>query len=192
MGIDVRDFCLNKLLKLWYYKLFRMSNGFKRKFQTYLPKFGDRMTLCAQIRMGGDAKEFQEREMNPKNATSIVWPLLRQEFIKNMRPEQYRLFITSDSEDVMTKAVKEFGDQLVTTTGFYIHLDKDRHPKHSCMIRALRLFLDFHLMEQCDKVIISHSGFGIMSVVHGPKSPQIVYFNGTGFTTDHYAYSTCY
>ena len=99
------------------------------------------MTLCAQIRMGGDAKEFQEREMNPKNATSIVWPLLRQEFIKNMRPEQYRLFITSDSEDVMTKAVKEFGDQLVTTTGFYIHLDKDRHPKHSCMIRALRLLL---------------------------------------------------
>ena len=135
LGIELKHFCFNSMLKLWYYKLFAMSINFKREFNRHLEKFADKTTFCAQIRMGGERKEFSEREMNPKNASSAFWSFIRQEFIKNMRPEQYRLFITSDSEEVMSEAVKEFeSDQLITTPGLFLHLDLDRHPKHSCLI----------------------------------------------------------
>ena len=39
-------------------------------------------------------------------------------------------------------------------------------------------------MERCDKVIISLSGFGHMSIFHGRKTPQIFVFDGTEFITD--------
>ena len=71
----------------------------------------------------------------------------------------------------MIEALNQFGNaQLVTTKRYYclflsLHLDKD-----------CRLFLDFHLMELCDKVIISRSCFGIMPIVHKRKSPTTILF----------------
>jgi hypothetical protein len=52
----------------------------------------------------------------------IYWNYMRNNFIKNLT--DYRIFLTTDTQDIVSEAIKEFGNEfIVTNDGPNNHLD---------------------------------------------------------------------
>jgi hypothetical protein len=87
---------------------------------------------------------------------------MRTNFIKNLT--DYRIFLTTDTQDIVSEAIKEFGNEFVVTNdGPNNHLDL--FSKLELNDEKLdKTFLDFHSLQNCHMAIISESGFGKLGV----------------------------
>jgi hypothetical protein len=92
----------------------------------------------------------------------IYWNYMRTNFIKNLT--DYRIFLTTDTEDIEAEAIKEFGNEFVVTNGgpnnhldFFGKLESNDE-------KLDKTFLDFHSLQNCNMAIISESGFGKLGV----------------------------
>ena len=114
--------------------------------------------ICAQVRVGdAGGIRFMER-----GNLKIYWNYMRTNFIKNLT--DYRIFLTTDTQDIVSEAVKEFGNEFVVTNeGPINHLDFFRKLKLNDE-KLDKTFLDFHSLQNCNMAIISESGFGKLGV----------------------------
>jgi len=161
LGYTERNFKIQFLFKNSYAKFFKLNKRLNEKYLKFLKKAkpsNNTKLICAQVRIGdaGGAK-FMKRE-NLK----IFWNYIRTNFIKNLT--DYRIFLTTDTEYILSEVIKEFGNEtVVTNEGPNNHLD---------FISKIELndekmdktFLDFHSLQNCNMAIISESGFGKLGV----------------------------
>ncbi len=162
LGYEPDEFKMQFVFKKWYNDLFRLSERFSNKYVNFLNKIKqnkNEILICAQIRIGG-AREYVNNDENftMKNNTVVYWNHIRNVFLKNVK--DFKLFLTTDTRSVEVEAKKLFGsDKLVINDGLNTHLDRESN-LHSDCSRVDKTFLDFHCLQNCDKAIISESGFG--------------------------------
>ena len=78
--------------------------------------------------------------------------------------EDWRLFITSNLEAVELEAFEELDqDRVIRIMGVNSHVDRESHLRNDCS-RIEKPILDFHFLQNCDKAVISTSGFGRLGV----------------------------
>lgn len=82
--------------------------------------------------------------------------------------DNYKLFLTTDLEEVATEALGEFGaENLLITDGLYTHIDREK--QSSDCKRVYKTFLDLHFMRNCDGIVISNSNFGKFGIMLRPE-----------------------
>ena len=81
----------------------------------------------------------------------------------------YKLFITSDHQEFKQRASSEFGaDKVVYNHEHPVHMDRDfTNLKENCA-SIENVLVDFHMLQHCDEMVVSHSGFGILGAWNRP------------------------
>jgi len=161
LGYTERNFKIQFLFKNWYSEIFKLNKRLNEKYLKFLKKAkpsNKTKLICAQVRVGdAGGTQFMKREN-----LIIYWNYIRTNFIKNLT--DYRIFLTTDTQDIVSEAIKEFGNELVVTNeGPINHLD--RFSKLELNDEKLdKTFLDFHSLQNCNMAIISESGFGKLGI----------------------------
>jgi hypothetical protein len=161
LGYNENNFRIQFLFKDWYSKMFKLNQRLNEKYLKFLKKAKPTdytKLICAQVRVGdAGGTQFMER-----GNLKIYWNYVRTNFIKNLT--DYRIFLTTDTEDIVSEAIKEFGNEFVVTNeGPNNHLDY--FSKLELNDEKLdKTFLDFHSLQNCNMAIISESGFGKLGI----------------------------
>jgi hypothetical protein len=161
LGYTEKNFKIQFLFKNWYSEIFKLNKRLNEKYLKFLKKAKPRnktKLICAQVRIGdAGGTQFMKR-----GNLQIYWNYMRTNFIKNLT--DYRIFLTTDTQDIVSEAIKEFGNEFVVTNdGPNNHLDL--FSKLELNDEKLdKTFLDFHSLQNCHMAIISESGFGKLGV----------------------------
>jgi hypothetical protein len=161
LGYTERNFKIQFLFKNWYSEIFKLNKRLNEKYLKFLKKAkpsNKTKLICAQVRIGdAGGTQFMKR-----GNLQIYWNYMRTNFIKNLT--DYRIFLTTDTQDIVSEAIKEFGNEfIVTNDGPNNHLDL--FSKLELNDEKLdKTFLDFHSLQNCHMAIISESGFGKLGV----------------------------
>jgi len=161
LGYTEKNFKIQFLFKNWYSEIFKLNKRLNEKYLKFLKKAKPRnktKLICAQVRIGdAGGTQFMKR-----GNLKIYWNYMRTNFIKNLT--DYRIFLTTDTQDIVSEAIKEFGNEfIVTNDGPNNHLDL--FSKLELNDEKLdKTFLDFHSLQNCHMAIISESGFGKLGV----------------------------
>ena len=87
------------------------------------------------------------------------WQFIRENYISDLADKDWKLFVTADHKEVENEAIEEFGkDRVIRIPGLSTHVDVE-HNLNECS-RVHKPILDFHFMQNCDKLAVSWSGFG--------------------------------
>ena len=159
----------------WYNQLFKLPERLQARYQEFLREAKpneDTGLICAQIRVGSKTgKNNQDLFFMARNQTSVYWDLIKTEFIQKLYEKgNYKIFVTSDREDVKEEAVQLFGQHKVIATRnssmhFGIDISQSNDPRCPNLENVL---YDFNLLSNCDAAAVSHSGFGIMAMLNRP------------------------
>jgi len=88
------------------------------------------------------------------------WHIIKEKFIPNIINKKFKIFITTDNQQVHNDAVKEFGsNQIIYHQGPFNHVDYIENTKDDCT-NSEKAILDFHSLQNCDMAVISRSQFG--------------------------------
>ena len=149
--------------------------------------------ICAQIRIGKHQHFYKtnyidiyaQSEENAKR----YWKIIRENFIANISNQNYRIFITTDSEFVHTEALREFGmDKIVFNEGPFNHVDFLENTQDNCF-SVEKSILDFHSLQNCDMAVISRSQFGRFGLWNRENPLKEVYeYNEFDTFSKWYAY----
>jgi len=174
-----REFTLENLFHTWYkeasldtkYNLIKQQ-AFANKSKIY----------CAQIRIGGKRPDVAfDANFNHRNVTKLFWQFIRNNFIPKDDLENWKLFITSDLEEVETEAINEFGiDKVIRIDGINTHMGREKQLSNDCT-RIEKPILDFHFVQNCDKAVISKSGFGQLAAWNRVEPKKDLHVLGTSF-----------
>jgi hypothetical protein len=161
LGYNENSFRIQFLFKDWYSEMFKLNQRLNEKYLKFLKKAkptDNTKLICAQVRVGdAGGTRFMER-----GNLKIYWNYMRTNFIKNLT--DYRIFLTTDTEDIVSEAIKEFGNEFVITNeGPNNHLDFFSKLESNDE-KLDKTFLDFHSLQNCNMAIISESGFGKLGV----------------------------
>ena len=103
----------------------------------------------------------------PKNSPRLYWDLIKNKFLFNLT--DYKLFITTDSKEVIDEANKEFhSNKVIAFKQSSYHIDLLLFPfKTARQCNQMSdLFLDFYFLSQCHMGVVSHSGFGLLGILN--------------------------
>jgi hypothetical protein len=178
IGFDEFSYRFEYLIYPIYHKLFKLRNESQIKIDNVLKKVRNNISvdlICAQIRMG----DLDGSRSLPYNDMFKYFNLIKQKLIFESLPERdYKVYITSDRDFVLTQAVNYFGEDKVVnieSNNSYkqsIHLDKDKTSiKDDKCFQYETPILSFHLLQYCDKIVVSHSGFGILGAFNRFNDP---------------------
>jgi hypothetical protein len=179
----VQDFTLKHLIRTWYRDLFRLETSLETKYQHIKQQAysnHENMKLyCAQIRIGGQRPDVPyDAYFNPRNITKLFWQFIRDNFIENA---DWKLFVTSDLEEVEMEAISEFGvDRVVRIDGINSHVGREKQSNNDCT-RIEKPILDFHFLQNCDKAVISNSGFGQFATWNRENPDKDLFVLGTNW-----------
>jgi hypothetical protein len=156
----------------------RDVNLIKQQACVYEPKI-----YCAQIRIGGKRPGVEyDAQFNHRNVTKLLWQLIRNNFIKKDNLENWKLFITSDLEEVETEAINEFGiDKVIRIGGINSHIGREEQLSNDCT-RIEKPILDFNFFQNRDKAVISKSGFGKLGAMNRVEQKKDLHFLGTSYS----------
>ena len=184
LGIDkAEQFTLYHQMYKWYGELFKLAPGvvdkYDRLYARVKPK-RDTFLICLQIRVGqqtNQANRPDARFMSGKGELEKFWTLLDTEFVSKMgRSDNYRIFVTSDHDDVKWEAEKLFGkEKIVYNADSSVHIDRDISDKQSNCEKVDSVAVEFHLMSSCDAMLVSHSGYGILAAWNRPNKEKNLY-----------------
>ena len=105
-------------------------------------------------------------QYNSLSVTKLFWRFIREHLVNSstLNDDDWKLFISTDTEAVLKEAVQEFGaERLIQIPGLFTHIDRELDAGEDCS-RVEKTILDFHFMQNCDKAVVSKSGFGKMGV----------------------------
>ena len=114
--------------------------------------------------------------------TKLFWQFIRNNFIQKDNFENWKIFITSDLEEVETEAINEFGiDKVIRIGGINSHIGREEQLSNDCT-RIEKPILDFHFLQNCDKAVISKSGFGRLGAWNRVEPNKDLHVLGTGYS----------
>lgn len=166
LGYNPDKFNIQYLFHKWYNDLFKLNANLQVKYNNFLNKIkSNEILICAQVRIGGK----YDINFTKRNNSIIYWNYIRNVFLNNNNNnnnKNYKLFVTTDTQSIELEAKKEFGNNnVIINEGLNTHLDLIQSKKVSSDCSEVsKTFLDFHSLQNCDKAIISQSGFGKLGV----------------------------
>jgi hypothetical protein len=177
------DFVLKNLFYKWYHDLFKLEPSLEEKYNLIKQKaYLDENTqiYCAQIRIGGKRPNVKnDRQFNHRNISKKFWKFVRKNFIQNSTNHNWKLFVTSDIESVEMEAVDEFGkEKVIRILGTSSHIGMEKYSANNCS-RIEKPILDFHFLQNCDKAVISLSGFGRLGMNNRKQPDKDLYRLGS-------------
>jgi hypothetical protein len=167
LGYKPQGFHLSLLFHEWFNKLFKLSPNLSSKYDIIKQEANlDKENLntqifCAQIRIGGTRPGVKrDREFNKRSITKEFWRFIKENFTKSSQEKEWRVFVTSDVEAVELEAFKEFSrEKVIRIKGINTHIDRETNLGNDCT-RIEKPIMDFYFLRNCNKAVISNSGFG--------------------------------
>ncbi|XP_069142529.1 uncharacterized protein [Argopecten irradians] len=111
---------------------------------------------CAHIRMGGSKTIPGDDKHTDKSQLKFIWDLL-----KRFENRNYSIFIATDAQFVRDRA-KELFPHLIEVEGRIIHIDW-KTTGGNLDEGYRKVVVDFFVLTKCDVLILTLSGFGVMS-----------------------------
>ena len=188
LGYSAEGFRLDKLFHKWYHDLFNLEPTLENKYnlilkQANLNAYENKPQIfCAQIRIGGTSEHVQgDLQFNNRNVSKLFWDYIRKKFIKRATRlnQEWKLFVTSDREDVEIEAIEEFGShKVIRIEGLNTHVGHEAKLGNNCS-RIEKPILDFHFLQNCDKAVITNgSYFGLIGLYNRKKGLKDIHFIG--------------
>ncbi|CAF0953066.1 unnamed protein product [Brachionus calyciflorus] len=173
LGYEPSKFKLAFQLRKWYQDLFRLNKRLQVKYDKLLKQMKPTVNsklICAQLRMG-DEGHVGESDLD---MGSKFWNFINQTFLIDDKMNKFSIFITSDREYFKKDAELFFRNKRVFYTGnSSLHVER---PSDSNQCENLeKVIFDFHLMQNCDIGVVSHSGFGILAMWNRPDPFKDLY-----------------
>ena len=179
LGYSQSEFRTHFLMREWYTALFKLKPNLTKRYEDFLKLAkpnSETKLICAQIRLGGSNRKnhASDWKFNERNVTKLVWEFIRKTFLSKVS-HNYKIFVTTDDEDVEKEALEQFGSsQLVINSGDIIHIDRDVRNLNDCS-KIEKTILDFHCLQNCDMAVISESGFGKLGLWNRKNPIQDLY-----------------
>ena len=179
LGYSQSEFRTHFLMREWYTALFKLKPNLTKRYEDFLKLAkpnSETKLICAQIRLGGSNRKnhASDWKFNERNVTKLVWEFIRKTFLSKVS-HNYKIFVTTDDEDVEKEALEQFGSsQLVINSGDIIHIDRDVRNLNDCS-KIEKTILDFHCLQNCDMAVISKSGFGKLGLWNRRNPIQDLY-----------------
>ncbi|CAH1779761.1 unnamed protein product, partial [Owenia fusiformis] len=144
--------------------LFTLKQPIKTMLESFLKDLNQSQLICAQIRVPDMLMKFSyifrdNLKGYLKNITNI-WT-----FFENYPKQQdYRIFVTTNSEDVRNASKAQFSENIIDIGGKTMHIDQQGpFEKLACESHS-KVILDFEILSYCDVLVITKdSGFGRMA-----------------------------
>ncbi|CAF0779901.1 unnamed protein product [Brachionus calyciflorus] len=158
----------------WYEQMFKLKKEFRPKYKSFLKRLKPNKhtkMICAQIRLG-DTGQYAYRD---KDLQKDFWKFINKTFLIDKDPKiNYTLFITSDHEKVKKEAREIFSDiEVVFNENSSLHIEL-LSKENKCK-QVEDILFDFHLMQNCDIGVVSHSGYGILGLWNRPDPFKDLY-----------------
>ncbi|CAF0708778.1 unnamed protein product [Brachionus calyciflorus] len=173
LGIYKSDVNVANLLNNWYKKMFKLNKKYQGRYDDLLKRMKPNTktsSICTQIRLG-DPDQLQYRD---KNLQKDFWKFVNETFINKFKNTLFTLYVTSDHEHIKQEAKDLFtGIDVVFNQNSSVHIDSIKE-ENQCDQMA-NILLDFHLMQNCDIGVVSHSGFGILALWNRPNPFKDLY-----------------
>lgn len=170
-----------------YNKLFKFSNKLNRVYKRFIkrakPNKNSKL-FCVHIRTGdinskGESVNQHMRFVKVENAKSF-WLFVRKRFISTLKlTDKYKIFISSNSAEVIKSGVKEFGVNKVVyydlSGSLTYHIDF-MQSSQICSSAAEKTMLDFHTFQACDGILLTrNSQYGVFASLNRPSLPKLFY-----------------
>jgi hypothetical protein len=171
------NFTMWRMFHTFYSDLFKLAPHLEPRYNDFIASnlLNETPLICAQLRMGTP----DDIEFTPRKHTLKFWKFIEYTIIPLVVHEQtskknWKLYVTSDYDWVKDEAVDWFGRKQVvfyTDSGTHFEFDykkfqNEHNSQNSDLIKFENLILDFHTMQRCDYVVVSHSGFGILGAMN--------------------------
>ena len=121
-------------------------------------------------------------------ARADFWKFINETFVRSVTDKgfNYSIFLTTDNNRAKSEMPKLFGsDKVVVFKDSSAHFSEDfngflrRFNKfEDCRKNRLTIF-DFHMLQECDMAVVSHSGFGLLGVWRRPKPEKGLFIYST-------------
>lgn len=173
LGYNQTKFKIAYLFKEWYKKLFKLNNRLEKKLEKFLKKLkplNNSKVICAQVRMG-DPGHIGQTDVN---ASVNFWHFINKTFLQSKYSNQYSINITSDTEQIKQEGKNFFVNHNVFYNDKSSNHVEIKSQENGCQSLENVIF-DFHLMQYCDIGVVSHSGFGILSMWNRPDPFKNLY-----------------
>ena len=165
LGYNQSNFKIAYLLHDWYKKLFKLNGKMNKDYEEFRKKLKPNQNtkiICAQVRMDypGSQAKFG------KKISLEFWNFIKDNFLNNtINSTEYVIYVTSDRENVKLEAKNFFKNNQV----FYLEKSSDHVDVRANCKSTEKVILDFHIMQNCDIGVVSHSGFGILGLWNRPR-----------------------
>ncbi|CAI9729507.1 Hypothetical predicted protein [Octopus vulgaris] len=139
--------------------LFRFNNVLQIHLQNFFTVNIPRpyiQLVCAQIRIGRNPSMPGDEPRNTMSDLQIVWNFLS----RYNNTSKYKIFVTTDSEEVRAIASEKFASQFVYNSGEIIHVDKPYYGKKNVCDNVMKVIMDQYILTKCDTLLVSRSYFG--------------------------------
>ncbi|KAK6190565.1 hypothetical protein SNE40_002402 [Patella caerulea] len=133
-----------------------LTADLERSYQSFMKRTNGRKLICAQVRMGGNPSMPEDlRNRNDMNNLINILDFFR----KYNDSERFRIFVTTDAEQVRVTVKRSFPGVAIDTEGVIAHVDQEKDQKKSCE-GFKKVILDQHILSTCNVLVISYSGVG--------------------------------
>ncbi|XP_069142175.1 uncharacterized protein [Argopecten irradians] len=109
---------------------------------------------CAHVRLGGT--KFMADDKREDRPLGVLW-----KYFDQLNKTEYDMFVASDTKMVKELARRRFPRNIIDTPGTVTHIDNPDND-HPCE-GFLKQLLDFYILANCDILIITRSGFGMLA-----------------------------
>ncbi|OWF48781.1 uncharacterized protein LOC110452660 [Mizuhopecten yessoensis] len=148
--VDIYKHVFNFLFKPSPVTIRELNNQYKTKRKR-------KKIACAHVRVGLNPNMPRDRKRPELHLQlDILW-----NFFGTLNKDEYDLFIASDTDSVKASAKERFPERMINTAGNITHIDQPGI--HDPREGFLKQLLDYYIMVDCDILIISSSGFGMLT-----------------------------
>ncbi|XP_067652025.1 uncharacterized protein [Haliotis asinina] len=161
-------------------KLFKLKPNLERRlsnFTSRIPREKGVKLACAQVRLGKNPTVPTDTEQfNSFESVKAVW-----DFLKPYNDaSKYRIFVTSDSEDVRKAAKTVFPKTIVDMEGNIVHVERTNGA--SVCDGFAKVILDQLILSTCDVLVISRSGLARIAAWYRGKKEDVYCFSKANVT----------
>ncbi|XP_050396505.2 uncharacterized protein LOC126815028 isoform X2 [Patella vulgata] len=147
---------VSEVYKIVWERLFKLKPDLQKRIEPFQQlKTKGLKVVGAQIRMGRNPSVPTDSEIrNNINNIQILWNFYK----KYNDSSKYRIFITTDSENVRLKAKELFPAVFMDIAGKIVHVE--RSSGSDVCEGFKKVILDQVVLSLCDVLVVSKSGFG--------------------------------
>ncbi|CAH1795524.1 unnamed protein product [Owenia fusiformis] len=178
-GYNMTNFNFRRVLHDIYTELFKLTPDLRQRLEIVLYQAkhqGQKRLVCLQIRIGKSSTMAKDRrhEVN-KHDVHKFWEFAD----SHVDSSEDKIFITTDSETVRNEAKDRYGKRMLEIPGEITHTDWFEPTKAS--LGMFKLILDFHVLQHCDVIGMSPSGFSALAAYQKRPFEDVYLFSNHEF-----------